>query len=320
MQNLQLRELILKHLNDPQNELLTDQVNDLRKSAQVNEDYFIEIKRIWDLSIKTKPLSQVDLKVSLRNFKSELNKDIYKTSWLKSPWLRNVAALFFLGLLTFWIYSENNAIKYLTKNSNGHIDSLVLSDGSKIMLAEQTIVSYPTKFENEERSVTLVKGQAFFQVSKDAKHPFKVLIRQSKVKVLGTSFNINYTHSNINLSVKTGRVMFSPNSNSNASILGANEAISYDYLKNTIEMENGTNSKSWLTKELSFVDMPLTEVCEQLSDYYHVKITLVDKTHSANKFNATFKDSSLEEVLTVLKETYQIQIVQKNKTITIQTI
>jgi transmembrane sensor len=320
LQNQIFRELILKHLNDPQNDLLTQKVNDSKKTAPINEDYFDEIKRVWDLSAETKPLTHVDFKASVVNFKSGLNRRIHKTSGFKFSWIRNVAALFFLGTLSYWIYTIKSTAAYLVKNSDSHVDSLKLSDGSKIMLAEHTIISYPTKFTGEQRAVTLVKGQAFFQIAKDAKHPFKVLIRQSEVKVLGTSFNINYTQSKIDLSVKTGRVSFSPNANSEASILGANEAISYNFSENTLKMDDGSNSKSWLTKELSFVDTPLTEVCEQLTDYYHVQITLVDKAGSANKFNATFKDSSLDEVLNVLNKTYSLKIMKTSNLIILKTI
>jgi transmembrane sensor len=138
--------------------------------------------------------------------------------------------------------------------------------------------------------------------------------------VLGTSFNIHITDSDINLAVKTGRVRFSPDSASVPSILTAGQAISYNFILKRVKVDDGSNSNSWLTNVLTFEDMPLNEVCKQLSKYYHVNIVLVDKQKSANKFNATFDHSSLDEVLNVLKATYQIEIIKEKNSVKIKTI
>ncbi|MNE51727.1 fec operon regulator FecR [compost metagenome] len=196
----------------------------------------------------------------------------------------------------------------------------MLADGSQVYLAENTIIRYPQKFKEEIRPVVLIRGQAFFKVTKDAKHPFQVSINNSVVKVLGTSFNINYTVDKINLSVKTGRVMFTPNIKSESSILNAGEALTYDLNKNLLSKENGQNSTSWLTHELQFVDMPLEEVCKQLSEYYKVKVVLLAEMATAKKLNANFSNTSIDEVLKVLKQTYPIQIEKKDSTIYVKNL
>ena len=235
-------------------------------------------------------------------------------------WLKNVAAVFIVISLGTWFYSKKTAPNYLVKETANLIDSVSLSDGTKIILAKNSSLMYPEKFEGEEREVKLIKGQAFFKVSHDAQHPFNVLIRKAKVKVLGTSFNINYTHTAINVSVKTGVVRFSPEGKIEPSILTAGQAASYNYLQHKITFANHLNSSSWLTKELKFVDLPLDKVCAELSEYYGVNIILYDKMQTTKMFNATFTNSSLDEVLTVLKATYQIKINRKDSLIIIKNI
>ena len=110
---------------------------------------------------------------------------------------------------------------------------------------------------------------------------------------------------------------FSPNEVSSPAILTAGQAISYNFIKSDLTLQDAVNANAWFTKELQFVDMPRDSVCQQLSAYFAVKIELNDDKHAAKKFNANFKNSSLDEVLTVLKETYQVQIHKSDTLITI---
>lgn len=67
--------------------------------------------------------------------------------------------------------------------------SLTLSDGTRVYLNAETKLEFPTCFRGEYRVVKL-EGEAYFDVSKDAAHPFIVEMNSLKVRVLGTSFNL----------------------------------------------------------------------------------------------------------------------------------
>jgi len=67
--------------------------------------------------------------------------------------------------------------------------SLTLSDGTRVYLNAETKLEFPTCFRGECRVVKL-EGEAYFDVSKDAAHPFIVEMNSLKVRVLGTSFNL----------------------------------------------------------------------------------------------------------------------------------
>lgn len=312
--------MILKHFNEPENEILAAEVNHLRTLSEENEVYFQQTQRIWDNAAETKRLQGLDVQKSVRNFRLRLDEATYVEPKRIFSWSKVAAAAVLVLTVGFWIYSEKTAVNYIVKRTGTEIDSVLLNDGSKIFLAANSAVSYPEEFSNEARPVTLENGKAFFLVSKDPKRPFEVTIGHSVVKVLGTSFNINYSATNIDLSVSTGKVMFSPNQKSKSSILQAGEGISYQYVDNTIIGLKNSNNAAWFTKELKFVDMPLDEVCEQLSDYYGVRIVLYDKKLTIKKFNANFKNTSLDEALTALKETYSIQIKKDGKTIIIKSL
>ena len=71
----------------------------------------------------------------------------------------------------------------------GEQRELILSDGSKVWLNAASSLKYPVTFTGPERLVEL-SGEAFFEVTKSSANPFRVLIKDAEVEVLGTDFNV----------------------------------------------------------------------------------------------------------------------------------
>ena len=125
-------------------------------------------------------------------------------------WVTGIAALF-IGVVSVFML--------LNLNTSSVTDTLVLSnaegeptlvttfeDGSIIYLGEQASVEYPTHFAQDKREVSL-KGDAFFEVSKNRERPFIIYTETAMIEVLGTSFNVKSKDNNsFSLSVRTGKV------------------------------------------------------------------------------------------------------------------
>lgn len=67
---------------------------------------------------------------------------------------------------------------------------MVFDDGTTVHLNYNTTLMYPSRFSSVSRTVYL-DGEAYFQVAKDSKRPFRVVTRDGIVKEYGTSFNVN---------------------------------------------------------------------------------------------------------------------------------
>lgn len=63
--------------------------------------------------------------------------------------------------------------------------SITLPDQTEIVLNRYSTLTYPERFRGKDRKVQL-QGEAYFEVSKDAAHPFKVEAEAVIVQVLGT--------------------------------------------------------------------------------------------------------------------------------------
>ena len=67
---------------------------------------------------------------------------------------------------------------------------LTFEDGTKVHLNYNTTLKYPSHFSTVSRTVYL-DGEAYFQIAKDDKRPFRVITANGIVKQYGTSFNVN---------------------------------------------------------------------------------------------------------------------------------
>jgi transmembrane sensor len=301
-------DLISRYLNNPTSPILQKEIAEFRSVTPENDIYFLEVEKIWHHSVSASRLEGVNTSGAVKNFRKTLSIHTAPRSGYIT-WFRSIAASILLLAIGYWIYNQSTKINYIVKTTaQNQVDSVKLNDGSVIILAANSELKYPEKFDANSREISLVKGQAFFKIAKDAYHPFKVILNQSAVVVLGTSFNIKITDDKIELGVKTGRVMFSPYKDGATSILTAGQALSYDIHKKELVTKTAENQDAWLTKELVFVDTPLEEVCEQLTNYYGTVIKLQNNKHAAKKLNAKFKNQSLGEVLIVLNGMYNIKI------------
>lgn len=123
------------------------------------------------------------------------------------PWAWSVAAaVAILVLGAWWLFLRDATPKSLAfSTGENERREITLPDQSKVFLNENSTLSYT--YAGATRQVEL-RGEAFFDVQKDAKHPFVIQSGAVQTKVLGTSFNIRAypDEPKVKVTVKTGRV------------------------------------------------------------------------------------------------------------------
>ncbi len=286
-----------------------------------NEQEFAKMKTLWEAS--TLPMAEQEIAQALAQTKAKIavieNNEIdeYVATKPLYRWIRNIAAILILGFAGYFTYQQLTKEVYITKITREEIDSLLLDDGSKIYLATNTRFSYPQKMNGKTRDVNLQNGEAFFKIAKDPSRPFTVQLNNSKVTVLGTSFNIRNTLRSVDLSVNSGKVAFEAISGNKPAILTAGMGLNYNISANNIIRFSSVNQNNsyWLNKEMVFVNASLEQVFESLENCFGVKVKLKDTIRFKHKFNADFKNTELPEILEVLKATYPIQLNLKDKQI-----
>lgn len=194
------------------------------------------------------------------------------------------AILFVLG--SAYLYRDQvslifNPVHQLeTYSKSAERKQLVLEDGTKVWLSPNSKLTYPDRFNSYQRIVRL-DGEAFFEVTHDADHPFIIQTEQVNTTVLGTSFNVSAykDQKDINVTLVTGKVAVAlKNTNSkNPVIITSNQRITVNKASDKITKTNFPDAEDFLNRRSGFFDYKgsiFKDVITDLELQYHLQIIL----------------------------------------------
>jgi ferric-dicitrate binding protein FerR (iron transport regulator) len=161
---------------------------------------------------------------------------------------------------------------------------------------------------NENRKVAL-EGEAWFDVFHNEEHPFEIDAGESKIKVLGTSFNVNAYPDEEYLEVilQSGKVEFSNQAQKDKIVLKPSEQLVLQEGKLKVNPVDVSKYKAWTDGRLIFRGDNMDEVARRIERWYNVKVEIADKDLLQFSFRATFENDSLEDVLKQLSMTSPIE-------------
>lgn len=229
-------------------------------------------------------------------------------------------ALLCLSVWTAYLYMQPVAMQ--TVSTLAETRTVSLPDGTSVTLNHYSTLTYPERFKTDNREVEL-NGEAYFEVSKDKKHPFIVQTEAVDVRVLGTQFNVDaYRDSpDVRTTLLTGSVAVSNKSNSEHMILKPNEIAIYNKVEKKLTrklLEDATDEISWRHGEFIFDDVPLRDIARELSNSFGTTIQITDSTLQNYRISARFRNGEdLETILSVLQDAGYFNYSHNDKQITI---
>ncbi len=180
----------------------------------------------------------------------------------------------------------------------GNFYKLSLEDGTLVWVNANSQLKFPVKFPDKERRVIL-EGEAYFEVSHDAKRPFFVESKGNEVKVLGTHFNINAYSNNVRTTLSSGRVQVS--NSGDVIILEPGEyanLIAGQLHKGTADLEHDL---SWHNNQFYFKKETIVEIASTLSKWYDIQVKFKQDVALNKVYTGNFKrDVKLSQVLEML--------------------
>jgi len=165
---------------------------------------------------------------------------------------------------------------------------VTLPDGSKITLNTDTVVH--TRADHDRRLVYLDKGQAFFRVAKDRRHPFVVTAGGRTVTALGTAFDVRLENGALKVvlvegkvrvaSVRTQPIDVTRRTNSAPAqatdMTAGSELIAPDDAQWRLARTDVNRETSWLHGQITFDDAPLGDIVAELNRYSTRKLVITD--------------------------------------------
>jgi len=212
-------------------------------------------------------------------------------------------------------YSSSNVMDKLVYNEikipYGKTFTITLSDGTVVNMNAGSSLKYPVQFIKGHNREVVLEGEAFFDVTKDKKHPFIVRTRGVDVRVLGTKFNVSSykEDADINAVLVEGSVsLLSAVSPDKKAMLVPGEKGTWNNQKRGIAVEKVDTRiyTEWMTGELVFRKTAFKDIIIKLERTYNVTIENNRKELLDKKFNASF-NKNIESIEVVLETMSKIQ-------------
>lgn len=190
---------------------------------------------------------------------------------------------------------EPSLVRYASTEI-GERSILVLLDGSKVTL--NTASAVRADYTGPERRVTVVRGEAFFNVAKDPTRPFIVSARSREVIAVGTAFDVRLQPQQLRVTLVEGKVRVVPASSAaiDAAVKSALPVtleagmalVASDDGVNRIEKDDALRATSWLSGKLVFEDERLADVVAEMNRYCRQKLEIATAALGERKVSGVF--------------------------------
>lgn len=241
---------------------------------------------------------------SLKAVNAKIGETSYK-SWFLAHTLPRVAAvlipIFALTGVLLLQLSWVETIEVVTLAAEQK--EIKLPDGSIVWLNACSKISYPEKFNDSVRNVTLT-GEAYFSVSKSKTKRFVVTTKDIDIEVLGTQFNVKaYPEEKlVTTTLTSGKVtVITPDENYT---LRPIQELVYNTKEKCANIGTiSSEAVGWKEGVLIYTDMTMEDILKGLERQYAVKFNYPESLISNDKYSIKFTNKeSIEVVMSVLQD------------------
>jgi len=266
----------------------------MQQSTENKKQLFAE-KDIWDTIGFHSNLKKYEVSSELGLLKKRIEP---KQATISLKQILQIAAIllitFGLGWGSRFISFSSSQTAQVTMQEifvpKGQVNQVFLADGTRIWINSETKLITPSVFATNERVVKL-NGEAFFEVAKDAKRPFRVEVNGQQIEVLGTSFNVRaYENSNeIETTLETGQIQLHIGSQTTLLKPGEQSLFNKSEKQLLISKVNPETFSSWKDGRYEFQNEDLLEVFKVVERWYDVEITADETYFNGMRFSGVIK-------------------------------
>ena len=171
----------------------------------------------------------------------------------------------------------------------------ILADGSSVILNTDSAIKL--NYAGERRGVTLLSGEAYFEVQPDKTRPFVVSTDQGTIRVVGTRFTVK-TGESTQVDVESGIVACTANQGESRQLTaGQHTDVSEQGVADISNVDTG-KAFAWLKGRLIFQDWTLADVIAELDRYHPGAIVIADAKLAQIRVSGNYK---LEDTMAVVR-------------------
>lgn len=182
--------------------------------------------------------------------------------------------------------------------------SFMLSDGTEVILAPNASLSY----EGDNARSVSIKGKAYLKIKHNVAKPFVIQGENYLIRDIGTQLEICADETITDVFVTEGSVYFASSRQKKEGIVlteGERGFLKSGAVRPFLRAKPSPNRAVWATHQFRFKDTALPYVLDDLSDYYHVRLTCANKD---KRLTGNFDADSLETIVKLIEKTLDIKI------------
>jgi len=207
------------------------------------------------------------------------------------------AAAGLLAVIGLSLYLSSQPATYRTGIAERRM--VPLSDGSSISLDSDSEVR--VSFTKQARELTLVRGQARFDVAHDVQRPFSVDAGDRLVVATGTSFDVDLLGPEVSVTLIEGHVVVlngpsltQQGANSLSGMQGVKlepgeRLVAIRHAPGSIQRVNLDKATAWQSGYLVFEDETLGAAVQRINRYAHPRVLIRDASAASLRFSGVFK-------------------------------
>ena len=263
-------------------------------ASEGNQEKYDALKRVWDSTVFN--AGEFESRKAYGRLRRMMS-NIWKTCAIAA----SVAAVVAVGFTLYNIYDGQSepALTQIYACVTGK-SSVILPDGSSIVLHKGASLSYDNTFSKTNRTVSL-EGEAYFDVAKDAENTFTVNVGDIDITVYGTTFNVSEDSQTITVSLVDGSVDVATEAGMTCALVPGHSAIFDKQTGNLIDRKDDVAFAScWAQDRLTFTQASLGEVCRYLSKWYGVEIVVADALKSSCSYTFTIREEPIDQILDIM--------------------
>jgi transmembrane sensor len=206
----------------------------------------------------------------------------------------------------------------------GEQRSLALNDGSTVQLNSLSRIRF--RYTEKERTVYLLQGQALFHVAKDAARPFIVYVGQTRVRAVGTQFDVYRKANGTIVTVVEGRVAVrgetqgpAQRQGEGAILLAAGEQITVTpQAVSKTPHPNLASATAWTQRQLVFDSASLTEVADEFNRYNERKLVIDPSALRTLHISGVFSSTDPASLIRFLRDRPGLRVTETPKLIRVE--
>ena len=312
----EIDDLIAKVLTDEATLKEQDTLKTWLKDSSDNQQYFDELKHVWNDSSEAVSALDVNTDVAWAKVKKHIEAPKPLTiKWLSPLSILKAAAAILLIFTIFQVLNKKEQPQEKTYSAQTKVEQSTLTDGSVITLNKKSNLT--TVFTNKERRVKL-QGEAYFAVAHDRGKPFIIEVNTVEVKVVGTEFKIDNQSQPNKVIVVVEEGVVEVKGKNEIKRLTKGQKAAYDIMSSSFEpnVKNDINEMAFKSGELIFENRTtLSEAVNKINDYYNSSVE-ISSPNIANcpisRLVFNMNEISLDSILAIITEPSDIKIEKKN--------